>query len=270
MAPIRCCFDQTAVWHSDAARGPSTPSFDHLVGAGKQRGRHVEDERAGGLHVDHQLKLGRLHDRQVGGLGALEDLTGVGADLTTHVHTIGRVAHQPAGFDSLASGIARGNPITRRERRKLDAPARKERYATCTFCLPSRNPAAWEKRPPISPFRSLLFPRRLLRSSTPWVCACSTAEHMELSPRSMAGHCSSAASPCSMSSGRASNRSNFSPTRGPENCGLVAAKAWPQASYPLLSTGSLGSTRGRCFMSCQRIPPRSSTANCVSVVSNLP
>src|SRR5262249_51053675 len=25
MAPIRCCFDQTAVWHSDAARGPSTP-----------------------------------------------------------------------------------------------------------------------------------------------------------------------------------------------------------------------------------------------------
>src|SRR6516225_826361 len=40
MAPIRCCFDQTAVWHSDAARGPSTPSFDHLVGAGEQRGRH--------------------------------------------------------------------------------------------------------------------------------------------------------------------------------------------------------------------------------------
>src|SRR6516165_10695349 len=25
MAPIRCRFDQTAVWHSDAARGPSTP-----------------------------------------------------------------------------------------------------------------------------------------------------------------------------------------------------------------------------------------------------
>src|SRR5215831_5929888 len=35
MAPIRCCFDQTAVWHSDAARGPSTPSFDHLVGTGE-------------------------------------------------------------------------------------------------------------------------------------------------------------------------------------------------------------------------------------------
>src|SRR5262249_56137774 len=36
MAPTRCCFDQTAVWHSDAARGPSTPSFDHLVGGDQQ------------------------------------------------------------------------------------------------------------------------------------------------------------------------------------------------------------------------------------------
>src|SRR5262245_29816132 len=30
----------TAVWHSDAARGPSTPSLAHLVGAAEQRGRH--------------------------------------------------------------------------------------------------------------------------------------------------------------------------------------------------------------------------------------
>src|SRR6516225_6941897 len=42
MAPIRCCFDQTAVWHSDAARGPSTPSFNHLVGEREQRWRQVE------------------------------------------------------------------------------------------------------------------------------------------------------------------------------------------------------------------------------------
>src|SRR5262249_43838497 len=52
MAPIRCCCDQTAVWHSDAARGPSTPSFDHLVGEREQRGRHVDGKRLGGLSLD--------------------------------------------------------------------------------------------------------------------------------------------------------------------------------------------------------------------------
>src|SRR5262249_49365673 len=51
MAPIRCRFDQTAVWHSDAARGPSTPSLDHLVGAGKQSGRHSKAERLCSLEL---------------------------------------------------------------------------------------------------------------------------------------------------------------------------------------------------------------------------
>jgi hypothetical protein len=36
------------------------------------RNRHAERLRR--LHVDDQLELGRLLDRQIGGLGALEDL----------------------------------------------------------------------------------------------------------------------------------------------------------------------------------------------------
>ena len=43
------------------------------MGAGEQCGRNVEPERFGGLKVDHQLELGWLQDRQVGGLGALEN-----------------------------------------------------------------------------------------------------------------------------------------------------------------------------------------------------
>ena len=43
--------------------------------------------------------------REVGGLRALEDFTGVDAGLTMHVQNIGPIAHQPTGFDIIASGI---------------------------------------------------------------------------------------------------------------------------------------------------------------------
>src|SRR4051794_39203011 len=48
--------------------------FDHLVGAGEQRRWHREPERLSGREIYDQLELGRLLDREVGGLRATQNL----------------------------------------------------------------------------------------------------------------------------------------------------------------------------------------------------
>src|SRR5262249_46596530 len=78
------------------------------------------------LHVDDELELAGLQNRKVGGLRALEDSTGVDADLMPRLQTIGRITHQPSDLGKFTTGIDRGNPIARRERRKLHAPADEE------------------------------------------------------------------------------------------------------------------------------------------------
>ena len=77
--------------------------------SGEQLGGTFEAERLGGLEVDHELELGRLHDRQVGRLLALENPAGIDAGLTIGVGDAGSVAHQAAGFGKLAQGIDRGH-----------------------------------------------------------------------------------------------------------------------------------------------------------------
>ena len=47
--------------------------FDYFSSLRQKQGRHREAERLRGLQVDHQLELGRLLDRQIDRLLALED-----------------------------------------------------------------------------------------------------------------------------------------------------------------------------------------------------
>jgi Adenylate and Guanylate cyclase catalytic domain len=53
------------------------PSFDHLFGAGEQRGRHGEAERLCGLEVDHQFNFSALLDGEVSRLGAPENFSDI-------------------------------------------------------------------------------------------------------------------------------------------------------------------------------------------------
>jgi hypothetical protein len=46
-----------------------------------QRQRHGQRERFAGLEIEHELELGRLHDRHVGGPRAFEDLADILAGL---------------------------------------------------------------------------------------------------------------------------------------------------------------------------------------------
>src|SRR5215217_8260725 len=56
---------------STEAGARPTPSFDHLVGKLLKLPRYVDAKRLGSSEIDHKFELGRLFDRQIGGLGAL-------------------------------------------------------------------------------------------------------------------------------------------------------------------------------------------------------
>jgi hypothetical protein len=55
--------------------------FDYFVTEQLQRVGYLNAKRSGRLQVDREFEFRGLHDGKVGGLGALEDLTGVEADL---------------------------------------------------------------------------------------------------------------------------------------------------------------------------------------------
>src|SRR5262249_18499298 len=112
----------SATAHLCRSRTPGA-SFDHLVGAGEQRGRHFEAEHPCGLSVNDELELAHLLDRQFPRLYTLEDATGIDADDTPRIRDVGPVAHQPAGFGDFTRGGCHGNRVARRHGGQLNPPA---------------------------------------------------------------------------------------------------------------------------------------------------
>src|SRR5215468_4948692 len=108
---------------------PRSRSLDDLVGTTEQCERNGETERFGCGEVDYQLKLHRLLDRQIGGLGASENFAGESASLAPTGGEIGAVAHQAAGEDELTPFVDRGYYLAGRQRYDLFSLVGEKRIA---------------------------------------------------------------------------------------------------------------------------------------------
>src|SRR5215211_1088302 len=77
-------------------------SLDHLICAGKERGRDGEPERLDCLEVDDQRHFRELPDRQGGRLLATDNSAGVDPDLSGSFCKAAAVTHQASGRDEIA------------------------------------------------------------------------------------------------------------------------------------------------------------------------
>ena len=78
----------------DFRKIPTTRSFDNLVGARQELRGDTDAERPRGLEVDDKVEFRRLRDRQIIGLGAVENAGRIGAGLLIRIRDVRSVAEQ--------------------------------------------------------------------------------------------------------------------------------------------------------------------------------
>src|SRR5215510_13473120 len=76
--------------------------LDHLVGTGEQRGRNGEPNRVCSLHINKQVVLRCLIDRNVPWRCAIKDLSNAPRRTGPQLHIVERVGHETTVFDILA------------------------------------------------------------------------------------------------------------------------------------------------------------------------
>jgi hypothetical protein len=93
-------------------RRSKAPSFDDLVGDGKQRRRHTDAKRPGGLEVDYEFEFRHLHHGEIGRLCTFENSGDIGADLRIDLPANNSVADQAAGRGESPARVDRGQAVT--------------------------------------------------------------------------------------------------------------------------------------------------------------
>src|SRR5262245_26180645 len=88
--------------------------FDHLVGAGEQRGWDCDAEHLRGFEVDDEFELGGEFNWQMGNGGAVKYLVYVRCGAMKAIHKINAIANEPTRFHEFAVSENSREPSCRR------------------------------------------------------------------------------------------------------------------------------------------------------------
>src|SRR5215831_19732905 len=90
-------------------------SFDHSIRPCQDIRRNRQGDLLSGFEIDNELELLWLLHREVGRLGALQDLVNIRSRAVVQVAKTHAVAHEPSSFDKFRKRVDYGQPIFDRE-----------------------------------------------------------------------------------------------------------------------------------------------------------